>query len=160
MSETDDMTVNDNSVEPFKMSKEGVDYLNQKYLNRKFTEDIDYLEKLDGIKFITKSLLVNPESGLDEDESQREKRIDAFDSNESPPLEPINFCSFVLEAFEDKIIISSLVRPAGRRRHQRRDVRLGTPDRLLLQAFQDGLCLSAGDRPGPGRPVLCRLHLG
>ena len=105
MSETDDMTVNDNSVEPFKMSKEGVDYLNQKYLNRKFTEDIDYLEKLDGIKFITKSLLVNPESGLDEDESQREKRIDAFDSNESPPLEPINFCSFVLEAFEDKIII-------------------------------------------------------
>ena len=31
MSELDDMTVNENSMEPFKMSKEGVDYLNQKY---------------------------------------------------------------------------------------------------------------------------------
>ena len=44
--------VNKDAVEPFKVTKEGIDYLIQQYLNRKFTEDIDYISRLERLNTV------------------------------------------------------------------------------------------------------------
>lgn len=101
----DEMDVNKDAIAPFKVSKDGIDFFVQKYLNRKFTEEIDYLERLGGPKFFEDGLCTSFSKGLSENEADREKRIEAFDSNERPPEEPIVYCDFVLNALSDKIII-------------------------------------------------------
>lgn len=97
--------VNKDAVAPFLVTKEGIDYFVQKYLNRKFTEEIDYIEKLGGPQFYEKGLCTSFDKGLTESDEEKDARISNFDSNERPPEEPIKFCDFVLEALEDKIII-------------------------------------------------------
>jgi magnesium-transporting ATPase (P-type) len=98
--------VNRDAKEPFLLSKDGINYLMQKYLNRKTTEEIDYIEKLDGnTKFFETGLCTSFSQGLNESDDQQQKRIQSFDSNERPPDEPLNFCDFVITAMSDKIII-------------------------------------------------------
>jgi len=98
--------VNKDAREPFKISKDGINYFMQKYLNRKLTEEIDYIEKLEGnMKFFEEGLCTSFSQGLNEEEEQKQKRIDRFDSNERPPDEPLRFCDFVINAMSDKIII-------------------------------------------------------
>ena len=106
----DEMKINEEDVnrdhkEPFKVSKDGINYLIQKYLNRKVTEEIDYIEKLGDPKFFEEGLCTSFSQGLNESEEQKNKRIECFDSNERPPDEPLNFCDFVITAMSDKIII-------------------------------------------------------
>ena len=105
----DEREINKDAKEPFKVSKDGIDYLVQKYLNRKFTEELDYLRTLGGPKFFEEGLCTSFSQGLIETEEQREKRIEAFDSNERPPEEPIIFCDFVLTALQDQIIIILII---------------------------------------------------
>ena len=97
--------INKGATEPFKVTKDGIDYLIQKYLNRKFTEDLDYLNKLKGPKFYESGLCTDYNLGLIEDEDRKEVRIQEFDSNESPPDPEIKFCNYFMEAMSDKIII-------------------------------------------------------
>lgn len=101
--------INNGAVPPFKITKDGVDYLIQKYLNRKFTEDIDYIERVDGVKFFEEGLSTSFERGLVESIEKREIRISEFDTNEDPPEEPISFCDFYIESLGDKIIIILLI---------------------------------------------------
>jgi Ca2+ transporting ATPase len=96
---------NQTCVDPFKVSKEGINFLIQKYLNRKGWEDVDYLKRLDGYSFYEAGLCTSLKEGLDETPEQRSHRSTIFDTNERPPDKPIRFCEFVLEALSDKIII-------------------------------------------------------
>lgn len=101
--------INNGATEPFTVTKEGIDYLIQKYLNRKFTEDLDYLERSSGVKFYEGALVTSFDKGLVQTEDEKEKRVEEFDSNETPPEEPIRFCEFFLEALGDKIIIILII---------------------------------------------------
>ena len=98
-------SLNQGAEEPFKITKECIDYLMQRYLNRKFTEEIDYLQRVNGVGFLEAGLCTSISSGLKDTEERRDKRIELFDSNEKPPEEPIRFCDFVIEGLSDKIII-------------------------------------------------------
>lgn len=106
---TKEREINNGANEPFSVTKEGIDYLIQKYLNRRFTEDLDYLERNSGVKFYEGALCTTYDKGLVEADDQKEKRIEEFDSNEAPPEEPIRFCEFFLEALSDKIIIILII---------------------------------------------------
>lgn len=87
--------VNKGATEPFKVTKEGIDYLIQKYLNRKMAEEVDYIEKLDGVKFFVDGLCTSLERGLADSDDLKDKRIEEFDSNEAPPKSQLSSVSFI-----------------------------------------------------------------
>jgi hypothetical protein len=61
-----------------------------KYLTRKFTEDIDYIEEQGGIKFIESGLKTSLINGITDSENMLINRIGTFDSNQPAPEKPIN----------------------------------------------------------------------
>ena len=96
---------NNDSTPPFKVGKEGVDYFIQKYLNRKFTEELDYIDKHGGIRFFEEGLYTSIANGLiDKTSEDKDLRIEVFDSNEKAADEEISFWTFVWEALQDPII--------------------------------------------------------
>ena len=80
----DDVEYEDASP-PFKIGKRGLDGIMQKYLNRSFTEDVDFLNQKGGITWVESILLTNKELGLNDSDELRIQRITAFDTNQSLP---------------------------------------------------------------------------
>ena len=73
----------DDVVQPFKIGKKGLSGIMQKYLTRKFTEDIDFLHQQGGANWLEDCLLTNKLEGIKETDYYF--RISVFDSNENAP---------------------------------------------------------------------------
>lgn len=91
-------------VEPFKISKKGLDKLMEKYLNRQLDEELNFIESKGGIQFFESGLKTNFKEGINDDDAMSLVRKRAFDSNEQEPEEPLSFCEFFKEGFGDRII--------------------------------------------------------
>jgi hypothetical protein len=76
--------------EPFHVSKKGLDELMNRYLSRKFDEDLVFIKRRGGIKWLESALHTNLESGLNDTEDLKLRRKQAFDTNEKEPEEPIS----------------------------------------------------------------------
>ncbi len=76
--------------EPFQISKKGLDELMNGYLSRKFDEDLVFIKRRGGIKWLESALHTNLESGLNDTEDLKLRRKQAFDTNEKEPEEPIS----------------------------------------------------------------------
>lgn len=75
--------------EPFKISKKGLDTIMNKYLSRRLDEDIMFIERKGGIKFLEEALCTNFQRGLNDNDAFV-GRIKAFDSNERAPEDPLS----------------------------------------------------------------------
>jgi hypothetical protein len=75
---------------PFSMGKSRISKLMHKYLTRKFTEDIDYLQRKGGIHWIEDGLTTSVVKGITDDENLMITRVGVFDSNQPAPEEPIS----------------------------------------------------------------------
>lgn len=79
----------DELVEPFGISKKGIENLMNAYLSRKLDEDIVFLKKKGGMEWLEKALCTDYAKGIkDEDEFLR--RIEAFDSNKKEEDDPVS----------------------------------------------------------------------
>ena len=107
----DDQDVDDEIEPPFKISKKGLDKLMQNYLSRTLDEDLVNLDKIGGMHWLEGALQTDLKNGIKDDDLFLARKK-AFDSNEQEPEEPLSkynkilldFCNFVLEALEDRII--------------------------------------------------------
>ncbi len=80
----------DDQHPPFKIGKSTIDSLINKYLSRKFCEDVEYLQQKGGINWIEQALVTSISDGLTDDEVLKVNRSNAFDTNEPPQEEPIS----------------------------------------------------------------------
>lgn len=77
------------------------------YKSRKFTEDLDLIEKMGGEDGILKALCVDQEYGIvGESKGQRD---DKYDSNYKEPPQPTPFCDFCYEVLQDLMLQILLV---------------------------------------------------
>ena len=82
--------VKDKIYTPFKLGKVAIGNIMEKYLTRKFTEDIDYLQEQGGIKSIESGLKTSLVNGITDNENMMINRIGVFDSNQPAPEKPIS----------------------------------------------------------------------
>ena len=68
---------------PFSLGKLTIDFIISIYLSRKLCEEVDFLSKKGGIKYLEAGLRTNLAIGLSESEIERLERVNIFDSNES-----------------------------------------------------------------------------
>ena len=81
--------IDDEIEDPFKISKNGIENLMNRYLSRKFDDELVYIERKGGIKFIEEALQTNFKNVIvDKDDFSNRKK--AFDTNEQEPDEPLS----------------------------------------------------------------------
>jgi hypothetical protein len=109
-------TIVEENISPFKVGKITIGKIMNKYLTRKFTEDIDYIEQKGGIinpnpgmKWIEESLQTSVENGLMDNETLLVTRIGIFDSNQPAPEEPISNIKIIFRLL--CVCLRSPVRP-------------------------------------------------
>jgi magnesium-transporting ATPase (P-type) len=94
---------------PYKIGKPGIDFIISKYLSRKLCEEVTYIESKGGLTWLEESLRTSTQNGLNLTETDKLERINAFDSNEPAPEEPLSYWSFVWEALQDQIVIVLII---------------------------------------------------
>jgi hypothetical protein len=82
--------VDDKTYSPFKLGKTAISNIMNKYLTRKFTEDIDYLQEIGGVKFLESGLKTSLTNGINDSDNMMITRIGVFDSNQPAPEKPIS----------------------------------------------------------------------
>lgn len=99
----------EDGIYPFTISKSTIGHIIGKYLSRKFTDDIDFVQTKGGVQWLEEGLRTSIKNGISDGESDLMERVGIFDSNEPIPEDPIRFCTFVWEALQDKIIIILII---------------------------------------------------
>jgi hypothetical protein len=89
--------VEDKIYSPFKLGKVAIGNIMNKYLTRKFTEEIEYIQEKGGLKFLESGLKTSLVNGICDNDNMMITRIGVFDSNQPAPEKPIsNLCLFRL----------------------------------------------------------------
>lgn len=101
--------IEDEVQPPFMIGKPGIDFIISMYMSRKLCEEVTYIESKGGISWLEESLVTSTKQGLNLTESDKSERINAFDSNEPAPEDPVSFWSFVWEALHDHIVIVLII---------------------------------------------------